>query len=168
MHTQALSEKSLREQASYQFRVQSERLGYSILKRLAPYKMQVKDMQDFYSKPMTAVILPTSFDYYTYRLHRSKPFDLLIVQRHNAIVPVDVVDMLSSKRYFPGTNIDDLMRANRKRRNTDEKALLLSQIITGTPAGQTALASMSLRMRQRYLKEAKIYLGGRIGRPFTS
>jgi len=114
-------------------------------------------------------VLPETFDYYTYRLFRTKKkFDLLIVQRHNAIVPVDVVDMATGSKYFPGDKIDHVMREQIKRRNADEKALLLSQIIAGARDGKQALREMSSRMRQRYLKEAKDYLRGRVGRPFAS
>jgi len=157
-----------REQAAYQFQIQAGRLGYAIEKRLSPYKFAVKDLDDYRGKVYTAIVLPVTFDFYTYRLHKSHRFDLLIVQRHNAIVPINVIDMETSIKYFPGDRVDTLMREQIKRRTADEKALVLSQIITGTKDGKQALAAMNPRMRQRYLKEAKEYLRGRIGRPFAS
>lgn len=158
-----------REQASYQFCIRAGGLGYEIVKRVSPYKFAIRDTDDWRGVLLTAIVLPETFDYYTYRMFRGKKtFDLLIVQRHNAIVPVDVVDMRSGGKYFPGDKIDDLMREHIRRRNADEKALLLSQIIAGARDGKQALNAMSPRMRQRYLKEAQSYLRGRIGRPFAS
>lgn len=157
-----------REEAVSQFLIQVGRLGYDIEKRFSLYKFLVKDSADWRGKTLVALVLPTSFDFYTYRLQKNRKFELLIVQRHNAVVPVNVVDMRTSTKYFPGDHVDDLMREHIRRRTTDEKALLLSQIIAGTSEGEKAVAAMPLRMRQRYLKEAKTYLRGRIGRPFTS
>lgn len=156
-----------REEAAFQFYIQAGRLGYTISRRISPYKFLVKDEDDWRGKEYIAIVLPCSFDYYTYRLYRNT-FDLLIVQRHNAVVPVNVIDMNTSTKYFPGDRVDELMRENIKRRNKDEKALLLSQIIAGTNDGKQALSAMPTRMRQRYLKEAKAYLHGRVGRPFAS
>jgi hypothetical protein len=158
--------RSEREQAAYQFQIQAGRLGYGVLKRLSPYTYLVKDVDDYKGTISTAIVLPVSFDFYTYRMQKSAAFDVLIVQRHNAIVPVNVIDMKTSMKYFPGDRIDAVMREHAKRRNADEKALLLSQIITGTKDGQRLLHDMSPRMRQRYLKEAQGYLRGRVGRPF--
>ncbi len=158
-----------REAAAYQFSIQVAGLGYEIVSRLSPYKFAIRDVDDWRDAPLIAIVLPETFDYYTYRLFRTKKkFDLLIVQRHNAIVPVDVVDMATGSKYFPGDKIDNVMREQIKRRNADEKALLLSQIIAGARDGKQALREMSSRMRQRYLKEAKDYLRGRVGRPFAS
>lgn len=158
-----------REAAAHQFFIRSAGLGYTVVHRLSPYKFAVQDVDDWRSTPLTAIVLPETFDYYAYRLFRTKKkFDLLVVQRHNAIVPVNVIDMKSGSKYFPGDKIDDLMRATIKRRNADEKALLLSQVIAGANDGRQALQAMSPRMRQRYLKEAQGYLRGRVGRPFAS
>jgi len=158
-----------RESAAYQFYIRAAGLGYDITGRLSSYKFAVRDVDDWRSTPLTAIVLPETFDYYTYRLFRStKQFDLLIVQRHNAIVPVNVIDMRTGGKYFPGDKIDDLMRDHIRRRNADEKALLLSQIIAGAKDGKQALKAMHPRMRQRYLKEAQSYLRGRVGRPFAS
>src|SRR5450432_3449003 len=101
-----------REAAAYQFSIRAGGLGYEMVGRVSPYKFVVKDVDDWRGTPITAIILPQTFDYYTYRLFRStKKFDLLIVQRHNAIVPVNVIDMKTGAKYFPGDRIDDLMRA---------------------------------------------------------
>lgn len=160
--------RSEREQAAYQFRIQAERLSYAIDKRLSPYKFLVTDLNDFYKQQYTVIVLPESFDFYTYRLFKHRKFDILVVQKHNAIVPVNVVDMETSKKYFPGDKVDKAMRDNIKRRKPDEKAFLLSQIIAGTTGGKEIIANMPDRMRQRYLKEAKSYLKGPVGRPFAS
>lgn len=157
-----------REEAAYQFSIRAGGLGYEVVRRLSPYKFAVTDVDDWRATLLTAIVLPETFDYYTYRMFRTKKFDLLIAQRHNAIVPVNVIDMKTGAKYFPGDKIDDLMRENIRRRNADEKALLLSQIITGARDGKQALKAMSPRMRQRYLKEAQEYLRGRVGRPFAS
>jgi len=157
-----------REKAAYQFVIQASRLGYEVKKRLSPYKYLVQDKDDWREKMLTVIVLPTSFDFYQYRLHKSKKFDMLVVQRHNAILPVEVVDMETSMKYAPGDSVERAMRENAKRRNDDEKALLLSQIICGAQAGSKAVEEMPDRMRQRYLKEARAYLRGRVGRPFAS
>jgi hypothetical protein len=157
-----------REQAAYQFHIQAGRLGYRIIKRISPYKFRIVDIDDFWKQELVAIVLPTSFDFYTYRLFKRQKFDILVVQRHNAIVPVNVIDMDTSIKYFPGDHVDKTMRENIKRRNADEKAFLLSQIIAGTKEGKATVESMPGRMRRRYLREARSYLKGPVGRPFAS
>ena len=158
-----------RESAAYQFVISADRLGYAIEERLSPYKFLVKDDNSWRDIPLIALVMHESFDYYENRMYRAKkPFDLLIVQHHNAIVPCTVVNILTGKIHPPGDRIDDLMRQGFKRRNHDEKALLLSQIITGAREAAGKLAQLSTRQRARYQSEAKEYLCGRVGRPFGS
>lgn len=157
-----------REKAAYQFELQAPRLGYRIEKRVSSYKFRLCDLDDVYKHQMTAIILPDSFDFYTYRLLKSRTFDILVVQHHNAVVPVNVIDLDTSIKYYPGDKVSQAMRENARRRNSEEKKLLLSQILLGTNDGKEALAKMQLRNRQKYLKEADSYLQGRVGRPFSS
>ncbi len=163
-----MDERTYREQAVYQFRIQADVLGYEIVRKVTPYMFVIRDVFNHSSPQIMALVLPETFDVYRYRIFKKHDFNLLVVRRHNAIVPTNVLDMQTGLKYFPGSKIDALMRENARRRNADEKLLLLSQIIVGAESGKEALETMSERMRQRYQKEADSYLTGRIGRPFQA
>ena len=160
-------EKEARRESAYQFHLHARRLGYRIVKRISAYKYVLQDIDDFFNAEMVAIILPTSFDAYVYRLLKHHNFDLLIVQEHNAVVPATVLSMKTGIKYAPG-DVDMSIRPDAKRRTEDEKKLLLSQIIVGTKDGRAALASMPARMRQRYVREAKSFLKSPVGRPLFS
>src|SRR6266851_4375433 len=89
------TERSAREQAAYQFELQANKLYLSVQRRLTNYRYIVKDETE--GSELVAIVLAHSFDFYEYRLNRgSKRIDLLIVQHHNAVVPVKVISLESA------------------------------------------------------------------------
>jgi hypothetical protein len=156
-----------RERITSQFLLQADRMGYTVLARLSGYRLEVLDREE--GKRLVVSIVPSSFDYYEYRLHRGKQrFDALVVALHDAVVPVQVIDMHSSLVRSPGDRPALSPRPGARRRTRTEKRLVLSQVILWTDEGMNAVATMPLRMRQRYLREARWYTLGRVGRPFAS
>src|SRR5579884_271490 len=76
-----------RERVAIQFEQQLVRLNLEIVRTLPNFKYIVRDGRQEY----TAIVLPTSWDYYEFRLNVGKRrVDMLIVARHNAVVPVAV------------------------------------------------------------------------------
>ena len=158
--------KTRREQAAYQFEQEALRLGFTVEQTLRNYRYVVRDTRT--DTQYTAMILPSSFDYYEYRLNRGKRrVSLLIVQRHNAVVPLPVVS-LSQVYLFEPLEVPTLHRAESKRRNHEEAMLLLSKLIMNFESAWEELGRMSERSRQRYERLKDHYLKGRIGRPWAS
>jgi hypothetical protein len=161
-----ITEKQLREQACYQFELQSHKLFLHVIQRLPNFKYLLRD--ELKETSITAIILAESFDYYEYRLHRGRGrVSLIIVQEHNAVVPVDVLE-LRSGIVFEAGQAPTFDRESRARRNQHEKKLLLSHLLLETDRGQQELRMMEDRTRQRYLREKRAYLTPRIGRPIAS
>ena len=93
--------------------------------------------------------------------------DLLIVQHHNAVVPLPVISLDTSREYTPGA-VPDIGRANAKRPNHEEAMLLVSKLLLGIDGVERELECMPVRTRQRYLQRCKQYLQPRVGRPWAS
>ncbi len=158
--------RTAREKAAYQFEIQAARLDLPVLRRLPNYRYVVRD--DIQGGELTAMVLANTFDFYEYRLNRGKQrVDLLIVQHHNAVVPIRVISLDKSEEFAPGT-APALVRSGAKRPNHDEMVLLVSKLLLGTASAQEELAKMPSRTRQRYLQRCNEYLGPRVGRPVAS
>lgn len=161
-----ITERQLREGAAYQFELQAHKLYLSVVQRLSNYRYTLKD--ELSGASITAMILIESFDFYEYRLNRGRGrVQLLIVQSHNAIVPVDCLELATGTMYRAG-QAPAMERANIKRRTLDEKKLLLSHLIMETDHAHQALATMPARTRQRYVAWKLEYLRPRVGRPLAS
>lgn len=161
-----LTERQQREAAAHQFELQASRLYLSVEKRLTNYRYVVKD--ELRGCELTAMVVVTSFDYYEYRLNFGRRrIDLLIVRRHNAVVPVRVLDLSTSTEHEPG-HAPALTRENAKRPNHDETVLLVSKLILNIESAHEELATMPSRTRQRYLQRREEYLRPRVGRPWAS
>ncbi len=161
-----LTERQRREAAAYQFEIQADRLCLSVKQRLTNYRYVVHDF--IKEIDLTCIVLAETFDYYEYRLNRGKKrVDLLIVQKHNAVVPVRVLCLGDDREYDAG-KAPDMSRENVQRRNRHEASLMVSQLLLGTQSAQDALDAMPTRMRQRYLQKRDEYLKPRIGRPWAS
>src|SRR5438270_11401593 len=103
------------------------------------------------------MVLAESFDFYEYRIHKSRTrVQLLICQEHNAVLPIESVEMKTGEVYEPGQS-PKLERQQKQRRNQDEKKLLLSHLLLETQRGENELRSMEPRNRQRYLKKKREY-----------
>jgi hypothetical protein len=155
-----------RQETAYQFTLQAGKLFFSIVKAFPNYRYIVKD--ESRGKELTALVLFSSWDYYEYRINRGKKrVDLLIVQHHNAVVPLPLICLESGKEYRPGVE-PEATRPNAKRPNTDEVRVLVSKLILGVDGIDEQLQKMPPRTRQRYLQRCSTYKQPRIGRPWAS
>lgn len=160
------TEKQTREQAVYQFELQSHKLFLPVIQRLPTFKYLLRD--ELKKTTITAIVLAESFDSDEYRLHRDAGrVSLLVVQEQNAVVPVDVLELRSGTVFEPGQS-PTIDRESRKRRNWSEKKLLLSHLLLETERGPQALQQMAERTRQRSLREKRAYLTPRVGRSRAS
>src|SRR5712692_2819476 len=132
-------ERDARKQAAYQFELQASKLYLSVQRRLTNYRYIVKD--EIKGSELTAMVLARTFDFYEYRLHRGKQrVDVLIVQQHNAVVPVRVIALDTVAEYEPGT-VPTISRAGAKRPNHEETMLLVSKLILGLDSAKEELAA---------------------------
>ena len=160
------TEQNVRRQAAYQFELQAAKLYLSVQRRLTNYRYIVKD--EISGSELHAIVLARSFDFYEYRLNRGKQrIDLLIVQQHNAVVPIRVISLDSAAEYEAGS-VPHIARERAKRPNHDETLLLVSKLILGLDSAKEELGKMHIRTRQRYLQRRDMYLKPRIGRPQAS
>ncbi|HLI06504.1 MAG TPA: hypothetical protein VKV40_08050 [Ktedonobacteraceae bacterium] len=158
--------REIRAQAAYQFELESLRLGFTVVSHLTNFRYVVRDGQT--GTQHTAIVVPYSFDFYTFHLHQGKQHvDMLIVQRHNAVVPVRVLSLENVTSYAP-LDVPLIERQTRKRRNHEEMCLLVSKLLLNFESAHEELARMPERTRQRYLHRAQCYLKPRIGRPWAS
>src|SRR5258708_21418910 len=134
-----------RNQCAYQFEIQTHRLKFRIKQRLRNNRYILIDEKR--NQEVTAIVLVTSFDYYTYRLNRgTHRIDMIICAHHNAVVPVKVVCINDSREYQAGTQ-PAIERPGRKRRNPDEVKLLVSELLIGAKSAQAELEAMDIRTR---------------------
>jgi hypothetical protein len=128
---------------------------------------------------LLASFLASSWDFYEHRLNLSKHgFTLVVTQKHNAALPLYVLELDTQMMYEPGT-VPDVApdralkkvsdsEGKRKRRTPDEQKILISRIILGAKAGMAELEAMPDRTRQYYLQLREQYLQPKVGRPWAS
>jgi len=129
---------------------------------LGKYWYRVYDQQTV--KHSIAMVLPCSFDYYEFRLNTGKKrkIDMLIVDHHNAVVPIPVCSLAQVRIYEP-LEVPQIYRKDSKRRNHEESMLLLSKLILNFESANDELLKLTPRSRQRYEKLRREYLKPRIG-----
>lgn len=159
-----------REQVAYQFHQEAIRLHLVVEESLGNYRYRVLDRQT--SKQHIAMVLPCTFDYYEFRLNvarkrKTKNADMLIVEHHNAVVPVPVCS-LSQVRIYEPLEVPQAHRKDSKRRNHEESMLLLSKLILNFESAFDELSKMTPRTSRRYLAMRAEYLKPRIGRAMGS
>lgn len=155
-----------RENVAYQFELQIKRLQFSILDTMRNYRYKLYDER--HVREVTAMVLPESFDFYRLRINRSAVrVDMLIVQRHNAMLPIRCVSMEESHEYA-AFSLPRWKRDNVQRRNTEEANLFVSRLIIGHKSAYNELNAMPLRTQQRYLEKRDMYLRPKVGRPLAS
>ena len=160
------TERQLREAAARHFEVQADKLYLSIQQRLTNYRYRCHD--ELRACDLTVMVLADSFDFYEYRLNSGKRrVDLLVVQKHNSVVPLRTICLSDSSEYQPGA-LPHIERDGRQRRNRDEVALFVSRLLLGSESAEQELAAMHPRTRQRYLKRRNEYLRPKVGRPWAS
>ena len=163
---QRRTERQQREAAAYQFELQADKLYLAISKRLSNYRYVIQD--EAKGQELTAMVLCSSWDFYEYRLNRGKQrIDLLVVQRHNAVVPLPVLSLETNREYTLGS-VPDIGRFNARKPNHEETMLLVSKLLLGVDGVEAELATLSLRSQQRYKQRCKAYLSSRQGRPWAS
>lgn len=140
--------------------------GYEIHQRLTNYRYILHD--HVHSCERTAIVLVDSWAYYEVRLHRSqKGVDLLIVERHNAVVPATVLELSTGREYRPGT-APRIEREDRKKPNHEEANLFVSKLLLGLSGAYEELKDMPKRTQQRYIERRDAMLTAKIGRPWAS
>ncbi|GCE04239.1 hypothetical protein [Dictyobacter aurantiacus] len=158
--------RSQRDRVARQFEQELIRLGVVVERRLSNYRYIVRDLIEH--KVYRAIVLVTSFDYYEYRLNvGQKRIDMLIVQRHNAVVPVTVISLEQVMKVAP-LDAPTLHREHALRRNHEEANLLLSKYILNFESAFEELAKMNPRTKQRYDRRRELYLKSKQGRPWAS
>ena len=162
------AEKAKRLEAAYQFRLQAEKLGFTILTRPNVYTFRLQDKES--GRELTAVVMASTFDFYEYRLNRAKRrADLLIVQEHNAVAPLPVLAIKDARLYDPGVASQRYgEREQRIRRNRAEAQMFLSRLLLSERAALDELAAMKSRTRQWYEARMRTYLIAKRGRPWSS
>lgn len=164
---QEVTERQQRRNVMYQFEMQLRKLtGYTIKQRFSNYRYLLFD--DVQQRERRAIVLATSWQFYEYRLHRGNWFvDLLIVQRHNAVVPCSVLELATGVEHRPGS-VPEIERKQRTRRNQEEVKLFLSKLLIGLEGAEKELHAMAPRTQRRYTALLHRYLAPRLGRPWVS
>lgn len=160
--------KHRRERAAYHFEIQASRLQFKIVERLRNYRYRLYDERK--AKELTAIVLPESFDFYDLRLNRGKHrVDMVICDKHNAVLPVRCVSIAESYEYAPHASPMTLRELEKvKRRSTDEVNVFVSKLLLGHQTAITELNGMPARTKQRMLAKRDSYLTPKVGRPWTS
>ncbi len=172
-----LSERQRRIAVMRQFELQYPKYPLQILERLTNFRYRI--FEEVRQVEMLATTLASSWDFYEHRLNLAKHgFSLIICQKHNAAVPLFVLELDTQVLYEPGTVPDKapdraLIKApakegQRKRRTPDEQKILISRIILGAKAGMAELEGMPDRTRLYYLQLREQYLQPKVGRPWAS
>src|SRR5947208_16582490 len=116
-----------REATAYQLRIQADKLYLSVPHPLGNYTYRVQDQDT--GAELTVVVLACSWDFYEYRLHRSHlRADALVVQKHNACVPLLVIELATGNRYDAGA-APARRRVGAKRPNHEEMLLFVSKLL---------------------------------------
>lgn len=158
-----------REELTAQLLHMQSRLQVRVERALGSYRFLVRDTTPG-GRIYNALILPTSWHYYECRLNitseQERQVDMLIVARHNAVVPVVVLELENVMAWSP-LAVPELARDASKRRNGEEANLLLSKYILNFEGAREELDKMTARTRQRYNKRRAQYLKRRPGRPWA-
>jgi hypothetical protein len=160
-----MQDKAARQRIMHTFELRKPP-GYEINQRLTNYRYILHD--HVHSCERTAIVLVSSWQFYEVRLHRSqKGVDLLIVERHNAVVPCAVLELSTDKEYRPGT-APKIEREDRKKPNREEANLFVSKLLIGSTGAYDELKDMPPRTQQRYIERRDAMLTAKIGRPWAS
>jgi hypothetical protein len=158
--------RTQRAQVARRFELESGRLALAVQGVSSNFRYVVRDLES--GRQYNAVVLPTTFDFYEFRLHiGERNIDMLIVERHNAVVPVHVASLSQITVYEP-LAVPVLQRDNAQRRNSEESNLLLSKLLLNFESAHAELQELTTRTRQRYQRKVEAYLLNKVGRPWAS
>jgi len=163
------SERQRRAGVMRQFEIQMPKYPLKILKRLTNFKYLMFEEEK--EIEMLTTVLVSSFDFYELRMNIQRyGVALVVVQRHDACVPLWCLELDSGVLYAPASTPTDIARPDDQiqRRNKDEMHLFLSELITGTERAYQELRDMPERTRKRYLALREKYLLPKVGRPWSS
>src|SRR5437879_9123332 len=124
-----MNERQRRVAVMRQFELQMPKYPLKILERLTNFRYRMFEQER--NQEMLATVLATSWDFYEHRLNLSKHgFSIIVCQKHNAAVPLFVLELDTGMLYEPGAVPDKapdraLIKApakegQRKRRTPDE------------------------------------------------
>jgi len=115
----------------------------------------------------TAVVLPSSFDFYQKRYHLAKQrSNLVICFQHNTVLPVPVLSMKAGRlaqKYDLPTGITNVEQ--QRHRSKIGSQVLLGMYLCGMREAQELVDKFEPRTRKRYLQRAKDLGKRRRGRP---
>lgn len=115
-----------------------------------------------------AVILLTSFDYYTKRYHLAKMLPSLVVCfEHNTVLPIPVLSLRAgnlAKPYELPVSVE-LPDLEVKRRSKLAHKVLLGMLMSGMKAAQAVLRDLPETTRRRYTSELKTLGKRKRGKP---
>lgn len=172
MIQQRLTERQKRQAVMRQFELQLPRFQVlELQERLTNYRYRFKLYDHLREVEVLATVLAQSFDFYEYRLNLHRQgVEMVICQRHNAMLPTWVLELDTAIMYRPGMKPDHIERPpeRRKKRNLEEVHLFISQLILGADMAYEELKAMPERTRQHYLARRASYLRPRVGRPWAS
>src|SRR5438445_2176219 len=117
-----MNERQKRVAVMRQFELQYPKYPIKILERLTNFRYRLFEQER--GTEMLATVLASSFDFYEHRLNLAKHgFSLIICQKHNAAVPLFVLELDTGVLYEPAAVPDS--RPGRKRRTPDEMKILI-------------------------------------------
>ena len=153
-----------RKRVVHRFLLNAHRLQVEVLEQVGEYRLWVRDLANEEEPAVLALVLPCTADYYVFHLQQHQ-VPLLIVQKHNMVVPVPVLCLRDVKRYLPLEEPEQTPQV-RKRRSHDEVLLLVSKLIQNFQSAYQELEAMHPRNQQRYLQLVDVYTMTKPGRPW--
>lgn len=158
--------RAARARVAAQFELEAVRLGLSLVRTLSHGRYLLYDPD--VGRELVALVLVCSADFFEYRVNlQRRRLDLLVVARHNAVVPLRVVS-LSQVMSYPPLTVPTIERTGRKHRNHEEVMLLVSKLLLNFESAWQEVNAMPQRTRQWYLQQRDRYLQPRVGRPWAS
>jgi uncharacterized protein YqiB (DUF1249 family) len=121
-------------------------------------------------KHYTAVVLPTSFDFYQLRYHLAMQVPTLIICfTHDTVVPVMCLSLKSGRIAMPYDLPAQITNVEAQRhRSKMGSQVLLGMYLCGVRSAQEIVNKLPARSRRRYLERARA-LGKRLpGRPVNA
>lgn len=125
----------------------------------------------YQGRKVAGVVLVQSSDYWHYRLHLAcNPIGLIVVHRHDSLVPIDVLSLEDGREYAPEdlpqkyTSLSDV----RNEHSRHAAKVLTGALLCGVKEAHDILASMPESTRRKYEMKMSHYQRRQRGRPLAS
>ncbi len=125
----------------------------------------------YQGRQVRGVVLVKSSDYWEYRLHLAhNAIGLIVVHRHDSLVPVDVLSLEDGREYAPEdlpqkyTSLSDV----RNEHSRHAAKVLTGALLCGVKEAHDILASMPESTRRKYELKMSYYQRRQRGRPLAS